>query len=86
MFELPSSALQLDLAILDDQGQVVVLGEAKRESGMLPKLVTAAVERFALAAPGADSKKRGDEVRQLAWRVWTRRGHVVPPLLSPSGV
>ena len=30
LFELPGSALQLDLAILDDDGRVVVLGEVER--------------------------------------------------------
>jgi hypothetical protein len=35
LFELPASALRLDLAILDGRGHVVVLGEAKREVGML---------------------------------------------------
>jgi len=71
LFELPSSALQLDLAILDDNGRVVVLGEAKRQRSMLPTLVTAAVQRFGEEAPDDDSKKRGDEARQLAWRLWT---------------
>lgn len=73
LFELPSISLQLDLAILDDDGQVVVLGEAKREVNMLPKLISAAVDRFGAAAPQDDSKRRGDEARQLAWRLWTVR-------------
>jgi hypothetical protein len=73
LFELPPSALQLDLAILDDSGQVVVLGEAKREAGMLPRLIQAMKDRFTFAPPTDESKKRGDEVRQLAWRLWTVR-------------
>jgi hypothetical protein len=72
-FELPSESLQLDLAILDDDGRVVVLGEAKRGNGMLAKMVSVMSERFADRAPGDDSKKRGDESRQLAWRLWTVR-------------
>jgi hypothetical protein len=70
-FELPEKALQLDVAVVGDGGDVVVLGEAKRESSMLDRLATGVVERFASAAPIDDSKKRGDEVRQLAWRLWT---------------
>lgn len=73
LFELPASALQLDLAILDDDGRVVVLGEAKRERGMLDKLRVAVETRFAAAEPATDTKKRGDEARQLAWRLWTVR-------------
>lgn len=73
LFELPESGLQLDLAILDDAGRVVVLGEAKREVRMLDKLLEQMSARFAAAAPTEDSKRRGDEVRQLAWRLWAVR-------------
>jgi hypothetical protein len=73
LFELPPQALQLDLAILDDRGDVVVVGEAKRDVGMLSKLVEAVTQRFGGAAPDDSSKKRGDEARQLAWRLWTIR-------------
>ena len=66
LFELPASALQLDLAILDDVGHVVALGEAKRDVGMLPKLVEATVGRFSAQGPDEESRKRGDEARQLA--------------------
>jgi hypothetical protein len=38
LFELPGSALQLDLAILDNTGRVVVIGEAKRDTVMLHRL------------------------------------------------
>lgn len=72
-FELPPESLQLDLAILDDTGRVVVLAEAKRAVAMLDKLVAAMNERFATEAPTDESKKRGDEARQLAWRLWTVR-------------
>jgi hypothetical protein len=70
-FELPSESLQLDLAVLDDDERVVVLGEAKRATKMLAKLLQDIDTRFAQSAPNEDSKKRGDEVRQLAWRLWT---------------
>ena len=76
LFELPPQSLQLDLAIFDDTGRVVVLGEAKREVAMLGKLVSAVENRFGSDAPTDDSKKRGDESRQLAWRLWTIRAPV----------
>lgn len=73
LFELPSSALQLDLAILDDSGRVVVLGAAKRGGAMLDKLLDEVRSRFSAQAPGPESKRRGDEARQLAWRLWSVR-------------
>lgn len=73
LFELPTESLQLDLAILDDTGRVVVLGEAKREVGMLAKLLASISQRYANSAPGDETKRRGDEARQLAWRLWTVR-------------
>ncbi len=73
LFELPSEALQLDLAILDDDGHVVVLGEAKRDTRMLTQLVESVTTRFSEHSPDDASKKRGDEARQLAWRLWTVR-------------
>lgn len=73
LFELPAESLQLDLAILDDTGRVVVLGKAKREAGMLAKLLASISQRYATSAPGDDTKRRGDEARQLAWRLWTVR-------------
>lgn len=72
LFELPAVSLQLDLAILDDRSRVV-LGEAKREVGMLEKLRRRVLERFADEPPGPETKRRGDEARQLAWRLWTVR-------------
>jgi hypothetical protein len=77
LFELPATAMQLDLAILDDAGAVVVLGEAKRAAEMLDDLRAQVEVRFASAPPSPESKHRGDEARQLAWRLWT----VQPPFL-----
>lgn len=73
LFELPASALQLDLAILDDSGDVIVLGEAKRDVAMLDALLDDVRARFSEAAPGPETKQRGDEARQLSWRLWTVR-------------
>jgi hypothetical protein len=73
LFELPAEALQLDLAIVDDAARVVVLGEAKRDRLMLDKLLVAVRDRFTATPPGPDTKKRGDEARQLAWRLWAVR-------------
>lgn len=71
LFELPARSLQLDLAILDDTGRVVVLGEAKRSTPALTALRAGALTRFADAPPGPETARRGDEQRQLAWRIWT---------------
>ena len=68
LFELPGSALQLDLAILDDNGRVVVLGEAKRDVGMLQTLRSNVIHRYTDAPPDMTGSK--DEARQLAWRLW----------------
>ncbi len=68
-----SSALQLDLAIVDDHSNVVVLGEAKRDTRMLDKLIGSMMSRFGDVAPTEDTKTRGDEARQLAWRLWSVR-------------
>jgi len=73
LFELPPAGLQLDLAILDDGGRVVVLGEAKRGSAMLDRLRQAVLDRYGAQAPGPETRRRGDEARQLAWRLWTVR-------------
>ncbi|ABL81780.1 MULTISPECIES: hypothetical protein [unclassified Nocardioides] len=69
LFELPGAALQLDLAILDDTGRVVVLGEAKRDTAMLATLRANVENRYSATAPDMSAAK--DEVRQLAWRLWT---------------
>lgn len=73
LFELPGSALQLDLAVVDDDGRVVVLGEAKRSNHLLDLLLEQVLARFGEQPPSPESKKRGDEARQLAWRLWTVR-------------
>jgi hypothetical protein len=73
LFELPHRSLQLDLAVLADLGTVAVLGEAKRAAGMLGPLVAAVRNRFSQAPPGEETRRRGDEARQLAWRLWMTR-------------
>lgn len=85
LFELPASGLQLDLAIVDDDGHVLVLGEAKRANDMLDRLLSGMLERFADRSPGPETKKRGDEARQLAWRLWTARPSRLW-LISPGSV
>lgn len=69
LFELPGSALQLDLAVLDNTGRVVVLGEAKRDKAMLETLRSRVESRYTNAPPDMTTSK--DETRQLAWRLWT---------------
>jgi hypothetical protein len=66
--ELPPRALQLDLAILDDAGRVVVLAEAKRDVFMLDPLTARVTDRYTGAAPDMTTTK--DEARQLGWRLW----------------
>jgi hypothetical protein len=73
LFELPRRSLQLDLAVLTDQGTVAVLGEAKRATSMLDPLAQAARQRFSLVQPGEKTRRRSDEARQLAWRLWLTR-------------
>ncbi|GAA1738466.1 hypothetical protein [Nonomuraea bangladeshensis] len=71
LFELPTKALQLDLAIVDDKSRVIIAGEAKRSNASLTVLRERVQQRFAKEPPGEETKKRGDEARQLAWRLWT---------------
>lgn len=79
LFDTPQSALQLDLAVLGDDDSVVVLGEAKKESVDLDKL-----ERGLLAHLDDEPEpKRGDEPRQLAWRLWVTRARYLW-LIAPS--
>lgn len=66
LFELPTSALQLDLAIVDNNSRVIIAGEAKRSNAALIVLRERVQERFAEEPPGVGTKKRGDEARQLA--------------------
>lgn len=70
LFELPHKALKLDLAILSDDGAVVVLGEAKRALFMLDRVLTEVQERYASVDPGEQGR---NEARQLAWRLWQTR-------------
>lgn len=73
LFELPARSLQLDLAVFDNDHRVLILGEAKKDAPFLSKLASRAVERFAFEMPGLETKKSGDEIRQLAWRLWVTR-------------
>ena len=81
LFDTPQAALQFDLAVLNDDGAVVVLGEAKKESSDLDKL-----QSGLLAHQGEPpTPKRGDEPRQLAWRLWvTRAPYLWFRLVGPS--
>ncbi len=66
LFDTPANAGQLDLAVMGDSGRVIVLGEAKKESRDLDKLL-AGLNAYGDAIP---EFRRGDEPRQLAWRLW----------------
>lgn len=70
LFELPDQALKLDLAILNDAGEVIVLGEAKRALPMLNNLVEEVSRHYREADPGEEGR---NESRQLAWRLWRTR-------------
>jgi hypothetical protein len=70
LFELPDAALKLDLTVLNNAGSVVVLGEAKRDVGMLDALLSRVTDRHASSNPGPKGR---DEPQQLAWRLWTTR-------------
>lgn len=79
LFDTPQVALQLDLAVLDDVSRVVVLGEVKKESRDLNRLETGLLtHRGEQPEP-----KRGDEPRQLAWRLWLTRAPYLW-LIGPS--
>jgi hypothetical protein len=69
LFDAPTECLQLDLAVLDDARRVVILGEAKKESKDLDRLLRG-LQRHANVEP---EPKRADESRQLAWRLWKAR-------------
>ncbi len=56
LFELPQRSLQLDLAVLSDEGTVVVLGEAKRAAGMLDPF-----DRCRPRSVQPGSARRGDQ-------------------------
>jgi hypothetical protein len=69
-FELPDIALKIDLALLDNHGQIEVLGEAKRRCDMLDPLVEGIRRRYSEHDPGKEAR---NEARQLAWRLWQTR-------------
>ncbi|WP_183098637.1 hypothetical protein [Nocardioides pelophilus] len=79
LFDTPQSALQLDLAVLNDDGQVVVLGEAKKEARDLDRLEA----DLSLHQHQQPTPRRGDEPRQLAWRLWVTRAPYLW-LVAPS--
>ncbi|UMG91673.1 hypothetical protein [Nocardioides sp. TF02-7] len=71
-FETPESELRLDLAAVDDDGRVLVLGEAKAEPLQLAKL-EALVQTFE-GDPGARScATRDGDAHRLAHRLWATR-------------
>lgn len=69
-FELPPVALKLDLAIVANDGAIVVLGEAKRAVLMLDAILAEIQDRYSTVDPGEEGRK---EARQLAWRLWRTR-------------
>ena len=69
-FELPRVALKLDLAIVGDDGAIVVLGEAKRAVLMLDAILKEIQDRYSTVDPGEEGR---NEARQLAWRLWRTR-------------
>lgn len=65
LFELAPATLQLDLAILDDAGEVVVLGEGKRNA-MLTKVfgrLFAALRRKAAVVGLKEARRRSTSTR-----------------------
>src|SRR5262249_35226579 len=73
-FELPHVALKLDLAIVNDDGTVAVLGEAKRAAHMLDRLLAEVEGRYSEQDPGEQGR---NEARQRAWRLWqTKAPHL----------
>jgi hypothetical protein len=79
LFDTPQQALQLDLAVLDDASHVFILGEAKKESKDLDRLEHGLLEHL----HEQPAPKRGDEPRQLAWRLWVTRANYLW-LVGPS--
>lgn len=69
-FELPHRALKLDIAIVRDDGNVLVLGEAKRSVQKLDAILLEVRSRYSIADPGEQGR---NEARQLAWRLWRTR-------------
>jgi hypothetical protein len=61
-----------------------VLGEAKRAAGMLDPLIEAVRHRFSEIQPSEETRRRGDEARQLAWRLWLTRRAPYVWLIGPG--
>jgi hypothetical protein len=74
-FETPGveHGVDADLAIVDANGSVVVLGEAKKESRELDRLLEQ-LPAYAAADPGPPTTREpGRAVRKLAHRLWRTR-------------
>jgi hypothetical protein len=74
-FETPGSeyGIDADLAVVDDQGRVVVLGEAKKESRDLDYLLDQ-LPTYAADDPGPPTTREPKRaVRKLAHRLWLTR-------------
>ena len=69
-FELPPTALKLDLAIVTDDGAITIVGEAKRAVVMLDAILAEIQNRYSTTDPGEEGR---NEARQLAWRLWRTR-------------
>jgi hypothetical protein len=79
-FELPHKALKLDLAVITDNCTVAILGEAKREAGMLDKMISDIERLYSRSDPGEQGR---NESPQLAWRLWRTRAPYLW-LISPG--
>jgi hypothetical protein len=71
-FETPDNELRLDLAVLDETGRVLVLGEAKTEPRMLDKLESL-VGFFADDCGWPDRRDPAKEAQKLAHQLWVTR-------------
>lgn len=73
-FETPENELGLDLAVVNDEGQVLLLGVARAEPLELAKL-EALVPTFDGADGGVRSMREipGREAQQLAYQLWSTR-------------
>lgn len=73
-FETPDTELGLDLAVVNDEGQVLVLGVARAEPLELAKL-EALVPTFEGEGAGVRSQREipGREAQRLAYQLWSTR-------------
>jgi len=69
LFDTPADSGQLDLAIMGDSAAVVVLARPRGSPMDLDRLL-AGLTAHVDAEP---TFRRGDEPRQLAWRLWRTR-------------